>query len=74
MLGNFVILAERAGKIAAKTAGRKDVRSRVEVIEGFLLDGVKGKTGELSIGQAYQSSLLVLPCAAKPISPSARQQ
>ena len=65
MLGNFVILAERAGKIAAKTAGRKDVRSRVEVIEGFLLDGVKGKTGELSIGQAYQSSLLVLPCAAK---------
>ena len=65
MLGNFVILAERAGKIAAKTADRKDVRSRVEVIEGFLLNGVKGKTGELSIGQAYQSSLLVLPCAAK---------
>lgn len=65
MLGNFVILAERAGKIAAKTAGRKDVRSRVEVIEGFFLDGIKGKTGEPSIGQADQAPLLVLPCAAK---------
>ena len=70
MLGNFVIRAERAGKIAAKTAGRKDVRSRVEVIEGFLLDGVKGKTGELSIGQAYQWSRLLLPCAEKADSTS----
>nr|WP_302889567.1 hypothetical protein [uncultured Acidaminococcus sp.] len=43
MLGDFVVLAERAGKIAAKTAGRKDGRSRVEVIEGFFSMGSRAR-------------------------------
>jgi hypothetical protein len=58
--GQVPVLAPGAGEAAPDAADGKGEAAGVEVGEGLLLDGVDGDGGELAVGEADETAVLVL--------------
>ena len=63
--GNLVILAERAGEVAAEASGRQNIHSRMKLRQRFFADGIERKRRHLPVTGTYDPAADVRSGAAQ---------
>ena len=65
-LRNIVVLTVQAAEVAARTGQRQARRTRMEMVQWLLLNGVDGQRTRLAIHLAHEHAPLIPPTTAHP--------